>query len=271
MIDAGMYSAYTYGRSVSKSRQNGGLYINEEMFADLPSATDISMDPAMAYEQITGQEKRDATEKDYFSEMFRLMMSRCAEACSQGFRYVESSLIKAIRNGWLCEIQEPSLITRPAVMPGLNGLLDETGKISLPTGEVLTRHPDCIIVSTLNNDLNGCKPLNQSYMDRHHLIIDMECPSDKVIIDRIKGMTGCDDSVNLAEMVDVMRQIAKVTQQRGAMDGNTNSMRSLANWAHGVMMGMDYAEMAEYTVISGATSDPDIRRELSRVVANKKF
>lgn len=245
--------------------------INEEMFADLPSATDISMDPAMAYEQITGTEKADASEAECFTAMFKTMMERCSEACANGFKYIESPLVKAIRYGWLCEIQEPSLITRPSVMPGLNGLLDETGRIVLPTGEILKRHPDCVIVSTLNIDNEGCKPLNESFIDRHHLIIDMEVPSDKVIIDRIKGMTGCDDSVNLVAMVDVMHQIAKVAQQRGATDGNTNSLRSLANWAEGVMLGMDYAEMAEYTVVSGATSDPDVRKELSRIIANKKF
>lgn len=109
------------------SSEDAGKSINEEMFADMPSATDISMDPAASYQAITGTEKPDATEAECFTELFRAMMKRCAAACSSGFRYVESPLVKAIRNGWVCEIQEPSLIQRPAVMPGLNGLLDETG------------------------------------------------------------------------------------------------------------------------------------------------
>lgn len=71
--------------------------INEEMFADMPSATDISMDPAASYQAITGIEKQDATEAECFTELFRAMMKRCAAACSSGFRYVESPLVKAIR------------------------------------------------------------------------------------------------------------------------------------------------------------------------------
>lgn len=195
----------------------------------------------------------------------------CSEACGQGFRYVESPLVRAIRNGWVCELQEPSLITRPSVMPGLNGLLDETGCVVLPTGEMLHRHPDCIIISTLNVDLEGCRPLNQSFIDRHHLIVDMKCPNDAVIIKRIKGMTGCGNDVPLQTMVDCVHQIAKKCQTCGATDGNVNSMRSLANWVQAGMLIGDYAKAAEWTVVSGATSDPQTREELVGVVANYSF
>lgn len=197
--------------------------------------------------------------------------SDCSEACGQGFRYVESPLVRAIRNGWVCELQEPSLITRPSVMPGLNGLLDETGCVVLPTGEMLHRHPDCIIISTLNVDLEGCRPLNQSFIDRHHLIVDMKCPNDAVIIKRIKGMTGCGNDVPLQTMVDCVHQIAKKCQTCGATDGNVNSMRSLANWVQAGMLIGDYAKAAEWTVVSGATSDPQTREELMGVVANYSF
>lgn len=245
--------------------------INEELFKDLPSATDISMDPAAAYEAITGSEKPDATEVECMTELFRKQMKLCADACNNGFKYVESPLVRAIRNGWVCELQEPSLITRPAVMPGLNGLLDETGCVVLPTGEMLHRHPDCIIISTLNIDLEGCRPLNQAFMDRHHIIMDMQCPTDDVIVKRIKGMTGCGDDVPLKEMVQCIHQIATVCARHGATDGNVNSMRSLANWVQAGMLIGDYVQAAEWTVVSGATSDPETRTELSRTIANHSF
>lgn len=235
------------------------------------TATDISMDPVTAYEAITGVSKADATETECMTELFRKQMKLCSEACGQGFRYVESPLVRAIRNGWVCELQEPSLITRPSVMPGLNGLLDETGCVVLPTGEMLHRHPDCIIISTLNVDLEGCRPLNQSFIDRHHLIVDMKCPNDAVIIKRIKGMTGCGNDVPLQTMVDCVHQIAKKCQTCGATDGNVNSMRSLANWVQAGMLIGDYAKAAEWTVVSGATSDPQTREELMGVVANYSF
>ena len=60
-------------------------------------------------------------------------------------------------------------------------------------------------------------------------------------------------------------------QTCGATDGNVNSMRSLANWVQAGMLIGDYAKAAEWTVVSGATSDPQTREELVRVVANYSF
>lgn len=259
------------GEMMPVDSSNSADSINEELFKNLPTATDISMDPAAAYEVITGTPKPDATEVECMTEMFRKQLKLCADACSNGFKYVESPLVRAIRNGWVCELQEPSLITRPSVMPGLNGLLDETGCVVLPTGEMLHRHPDCIIISTLNIDLEGCRPLNQSFIDRHHIIMDMTAPTDAAIEARIRGMTGCDDTVPLRTMITCMKQVAKTCERNGATDGNINSMRSLANWVQAGSLTGDYSKAAEWTIVSGATTDPDTRKQLLQDVANYQF
>ena len=67
---------------------NSADSINEELFKDLPTATDISMDPVAAYEVITGTPKPDATEVECMTEMFRKQLKLCADACSNGFKYV---------------------------------------------------------------------------------------------------------------------------------------------------------------------------------------
>ena len=249
----------------------GSKSINAELFADLPTATDISMDPVVSYMAITGQQKADATEADCMTALFKLMLDRCRDACGNGFRYVESPLVRAIRNGWLVEIQEPSLIQRPGVIPGLNGLLDETATITLPTGEMLRRHPDCVIVSTLDVDLEGCRPLNQSFLDRQHLIMDMKSPDEKVVAERVRGLTGCDSSINVERMVEVQRKIARVAQTRGATDGNLNSVRALANWVECVMVCGDYKKAAEWTIVSGATADEEVRKELIKEVNSVSY
>ena len=141
----------------------------------------------------------------------------------------------------------------------------------LPTGEMLHRHPDCIIISTLNIDLEGCRPLNQSFIDRHHIIMDMVTPSEAVIESRIHGMTGCDDTVPLKQMIAFVKKIAEICARFGATDGNVNSMRSLANWVQAGSITGNYATAATWTVISGATSDLDTREELVRELANYQF
>lgn len=50
------------------------------------------------------------------------------------------NFIKALKNGYLVEIQEPSTILQPGVLVGLNSLLEQSGTITLPTGEVILRH-----------------------------------------------------------------------------------------------------------------------------------
>lgn len=238
---------------------------NAETVENLPTATEISMDPVTSYKMITGVEKEDATEQDCMEELLNRKTNQ------NGFAYIESPLVKAIRNGWVVELQEPSLIQRPGVLPGLNGLMDEGNIIVLPTGEVLERHPDCVIISTLNVDLNGCRPMNESFIDRHHIIMDMSLPSEDVIVERIKAMTGCDNTIDVLNMLQAVRKIAKIAENRGAMDGNLNSMRSLSNWVTAVMLTGDYHSSAEWTIISGATSDKEIRKEMSEAIKMFNF
>lgn len=66
----------------------------------------------------------------------------------QTYRYVETDFIKALKHGYVIEIQEPSTIVQPGVLVGLNSLLEQSGSITLPTGEVIQRHPDAVVVVT---------------------------------------------------------------------------------------------------------------------------
>lgn len=99
----------------------------------------------------------------------------------------------------------------------------------------------------------------------------MVTPSEAVIESRIRGMTGCDDTVPLKQMIAFVKEIAEICARFGATDGNVNSMRSLANWVQAGSITGDYATAATWTVISGATSDLATREELVRKLANYQF
>lgn len=66
--------------------------------------------------------------------MRQLSVSVEGETSSQTYTYVETDFIKALKNGYLVEIQEPSTILQPGVLVGLNSLLEQSGTITLPTG-----------------------------------------------------------------------------------------------------------------------------------------
>lgn len=228
-----------------------------------PSLIDMEMDPVYAYGRITGENKPDATSEDCLKAAYLKPAEK-----KNAFEYVESPLIKAIRNGWVCEIQEPSLISNPGVLPGLNALLDNTRQVTLPTGEVITRNPDTVIISTTNVDCEGCRSMNQSFVDRHQLKVNIELPDDKALEERIRAMTQCDDTVDLPRMLDVMHQMREVMKKRCIEDG-TVGVRAIADWVESYQITGDYVESAEMTIIPAATADPDSSSELLTVVQNK--
>ena len=99
-----------------------------------------------------------------FDEMHEYYASRTSQ---QNFRYVDTPLVEAIRNGYALELQEPTVIANPGVLVGLNSLLDRCNSVFLPTERRYSGiRIQCIIVTT-NNDYAGCKPLNQSVISRN--------------------------------------------------------------------------------------------------------
>lgn len=114
-----------------------------------------------------------------------------SKTSQQHFRYVDTPLVEAIRNGYLIEIQEPTVIANPGVLVGLNSLMDRCNSVFLPNGETVQRHPDMVIVVTTNNDYAGCKPLNQSVISRMSVLIDLMEPDEETLVERVVGVTGC--------------------------------------------------------------------------------
>ena len=127
----------------------------------------------------------------------------------QRFRYVETPLINAIRNGYLIEIQEPTVIANPGVLVGLNALLDRCASITLTTGEVIHRHPDTVVVITTNNNYAGCRDMNQSVISRMNLIMDVEAPDADTLAERTMKVTGCTDKSIVTDMAVTIQEISE--------------------------------------------------------------
>ena len=100
-------------------------------------------------------------------------------------------------------------IVQPGVLVGLNSLLEQDGSITLPTGEVITRHPDAVIVVTTNITYEGCRGLNQSVIDRMSLVRDVELPSAEVMAQRAMSVTGASDEILISQMVQVVNDLSE--------------------------------------------------------------
>ena len=233
--------------------------------ADLPSLQDIQMDPASAYCAMTGEYREDVTDSDVFDKLLEVMALRAkaeqhAQA-RQSFRYVDTPFVQALRRGYVVEIQEPAVIANPGVMVGLNSLLDRCNSITLPTGEVIERHPDCVVIVTTNIGYEGCRDMNQSVLSRMNLIIDFDQPDTATMTNRVIKLTGCTDKGAVRQMVECVGEIIRCCREKSITDGSYG-MRELIAWVQSFMVTHDILAAAKYTVLSAVSGDPENREEI---------
>ena len=259
-------------------RSLGGMtYENVSKLLHLPGLEDMDYDPAGVYQALTGVENQAATAQDCMAlvlekvtEKVRQLSAAPSETSGQTYTYVETDFIKALKNGYVAEIQEPSTILQPGVLVGLNSLLEQEGTITLPTGEVIRRHPDAVVVVTTNVSYEGCRGMNQSVVDRMSLVKDIELPSPEVMAQRVMAATGAEDEYQVAQMVQVVCDMADFCRKNGVMDGAVG-MRSLLDWVLSAQISGDPYTSALDTVVSKATADPEDREALITSVLDPVF
>ena len=261
-------------------KQMGGInYANVSKLMKLPDLDDMDYDPAGVYMALTGVENAAATSQDCMSivldrvtEKVRELSKTVKDKSSSGqtYRYVETDFVKALKHGYVIEIQEPSTIVQPGVLVGLNSLLEQSGSITLPTGEVIQRHPDAVVVVTTNTSYEGCRGMNQSVLDRMSLVRDVELPSPEVMAQRAMSVTGATDEYEVSKMVQVVNVLAEYCRKNSITDGSYG-MRSLIDWIISSEITGDVYESALYTIISKATADELDREALISTVLEPIF
>ncbi len=256
----------------------GGInFENVSRLMKLPDMDDMEYDPAGVYQAVTGNAAPQATPQDCMrvvmervTDKIRLLSQTQDTKEGQSYIYVETDFIRALKHGYLIEIQEPAVIMQPGVLVGLNSLLEQTGSITLPTGEIIQRHPEAVVVITTNTSYEGCRNLNQSIIDRMSLVQDVELPAPEVMAQRAMSITGCEDNYMVSEMVTVVNAMSVYMRQNGISDGSCG-MRSLIDWITSAMITGDAYSSAMYTVISKATADMEDRQALIDTVLNQNI
>ena len=197
----------------------GGMsYANVAKLLRLPDLEDMDYDPAGVYQKLTGIENSAASSQDCMAIVMDMVTEKVRELSKrddaskqsgQTYTYIETDFIKALKNGYVVEIQEPSTIMQPGVLVGLNSLLEQDGTITLPTGEIIRRHPDAVVVVTTNISYEGCRDINQSVLDRMSLARDVELPTPEVMVQRAMSVTGATDEYMVSQMVSVVNDMAE--------------------------------------------------------------
>lgn len=265
-------------REILKSM--GGIsYANVAKLMRLPELDDMDYDPAGVYQALTGVENLAATVQDCMSVVLEKVtekvqaLSKRAEnrqSSGQNYTYVETDFVKALKHGYLVEVQEPSTIIQPGVLVGLNSLLEQEGSITLPTGEIIRRHPDTVVIVTTNVSYEGCRQMNQSVVDRMSLVKDIDLPEPEVMVQRAMAVTGCADEYLVSQMVQVVNDMADYCRKNSITDGACG-MRSLIDWVISAEISGDPYLSAKYTVISKATADEEDREALITTILDPMF
>lgn len=265
-------------REILKSM--GGIsYANVAKLMRLPDLDDMDYDPAGVYQALTGVENLAATVQDCMSVVLEKVtekvqaLSKRAEnrqSSGQNYTYVETDFVKVLKHGYLVEVQEPSTIIQPGVLVGLNSLLEQEGSITLPTGEIIRRHPDTVVIVTTNVSYEGCRSMNQSVVDRMSLVKDIELPEPEVMVQRAMAVTGCADEYLVSQMVQVVNDMADYCRKNSITDGACG-MRSLIDWVISAEISGDPYLSAKYTVISKATADEEDREALITTILDPMF
>ena len=264
---------------LDKLNAMGGItYENVAKLMNLPDVEEIDWDAAGVYKQLTGEDHDGATSKECIELVMEKVMGKMQELFSasggksqgQSFRYAETDFLKALKYGYVVEVQEPTTIMQPGVLVGLNSLLEQGGSITLPNGEVIERHPDAVVIVTTNISYEGCRALNQSILDRMSLAFDIELPSPEVMVQRSMSVTGETDEALVSEMVEVTNNMARYCKENSIMDGCVG-MRSLIDWIFSTQITGNVYESALHTILSKATSDEQDREAIKTAVLAPVF
>lgn len=230
----------------------GGYYPNPDKYkngetteellkkAGLPTFDDVEYDFVNTYKRLFGTDPDELSAKSdcYTAILERINKLNGGNSNESDFIYVPSPFVRAYRNGWGLEIQEPTIIKRPSVFADLNSALDTDparAHITLPTGEVVKRHPDFVCVVTTNQDYEGCRDIQQSVLSRFSVRRPMENPAVEELADRVKATTNFPDAMALKKMAGLIAKIEGFRKSEEISSGVSGN-RELEAWAERAMM-----------------------------------
>ena len=169
------------------------------------------------------------------------------------YHYYPSEIVRAYENGWLLEIQEPTVIRDAAVLMALNSALEPDGSLNLPT-RIAHRHPDFIAVITTNRGYNGYRPLNEALRDRVQHAEKLDLPPKAVMMERAKAKTGY-QSENVLSLLAETIMLLDETARANAIKG-VAGMRSYIFWVDAVQSGASVYNTLYHKVLYKITTDP---------------
>lgn len=185
------------------------------------------------------------------------------------FKHVLSNYFKALINGYIIEIQEPSRIRDSGVLVGLNEY-DHAGAIlHLMNGGMARRHKDALVIKTDNVGYASCRQLDPSNIRRDGFVIDSFDLSEQLMKDRARRNTGCTDMALLNRCYAMWLKVKEYCDTNSITEGSVSPVE-FERLLQAVMLdGEDSLEMnLDRCVISKASSSAEDQRDIRSALAS---
>lgn len=192
------------------------------------------MSPDTVYQEITGKDKEDAELSDVVSAYADAVAAEKVKATKKSsksgisYKFVESVFCQAIEHGWLVTIEEFTNCRDAGIAMVINQLMDGYQQITLPTGKVIKRHPNSVIVFASNVDEAQCGEFEASTLSRLKPMYKVDMPTKDEMIKRVKSMTGFNDVPTLNKMADVIIALQKYVKEHALV--GVCGVREFAGW-----------------------------------------
>lgn len=103
-----------------------------------------------------------------------------------GFAYQDSNFLSIFKNGGVICIEEINLLNANVAQGALGQALEKPFTITTPDGEVIKRHPLCVVIGTMNCDTAGVNSMNEALLSRFKQPYIIDDPTENEFIEILK-------------------------------------------------------------------------------------
>ena len=186
------------------------------------------------------------------------------------YKFMPSAITRAVQNGWVLELQEPTCLLQQGALSCLFDVLEKesVGVINTVMGDI-KRHPDFICIATMNRKYKGTKPLNEAARSRFQYFQKLETPAEEVIMQRLMSKTTITDSSYLASIAAVFKNLENKAMEINASGAAT--LRQLYCFADAIKRGKDPDWAKERYLLWGVSTDDDELAQLNHAIEDNEL
>lgn len=204
------------------------------------------------------------TDLEMCGEILPAVAGAVDEDYTKDFVFKKSVIVQALENGWVVEIAEANVAASSSVLTCLNSFCDDNQQLTLKTGEVIKRHPNAVIIMTMNPGYEGVLPINESVWSRANIKKSFTVDDYNAVCKRVLKAAGLDGDAEAKKALDIaitiQNNIKNYMKKNGYKD--LTDPRAIDNFAAVFKATRNIRDTLEYTIVNGATSDISILKEI---------